>query len=208
MPTIGKFQQKPRHRVVTNPYGFDDLREGSVLVYIPPVAGGRIDDQKVLQLLGGAANGGMADVRNADAQSEEWLLTRTAVHEAGHLIVAQRWGYEGRISLGRDSRIGNGHCQLRPLSSAPAQALTQIALAGNVASIRAVNGGATTHKRLMAAVREHPLSEGDAALLPASVSELEVVTVWNRLDAEWANVIAVARTQLQKELAYYSASTK
>lgn len=54
---------------------------------------------------------GMNALASRSWGSLDWYMTRVAVHEAGHLVIAQHFGLDAVIHLDT-KRPGNGHCSI------------------------------------------------------------------------------------------------
>lgn len=173
------------------------------------ISGLAMDSAKVGRLMKAAADAvqpgsrGMRAVSGAAAGDDEWTLVRIAVHEAAHAVVAERWGYSSKITIGRGDQFGTGLCDVAGLALATEQVKRQIGLAGILADLQAEHGGTLTITQTLEAVRRGPMSEGDLQLMAGWASPRDVDTCQRRVELQWDDVISLARQHVATELRYY-----
>lgn len=175
------------------------------------IPGTTVDGPRAGRLMKAAAGAmwpganGMGAVPGAASTDNEWTLVRIAIHEAAHAVVAARWGFDSRIEIGRGDRFGTGVCYVTGLASdtSTEQVRRQIGLAGMMADLQAEYGAALTLTRTIEAVQQGPLSEGDLRLMEGRASPREIDVCQRRVQAQWDDVIELARRHLATELRYY-----
>lgn len=80
-----------------------------------------MDSGKVGRLMKAAADAtkpgsrGMRAVSGVAAGDNERALVRIVLHEAAHAVIAERWGFDSKIDIGRGARFGTGLCQIPSL---------------------------------------------------------------------------------------------
>lgn len=200
-----EFNLSPLSRVRAGPSSIPLLRQATGPQSPHHTPGVAVDGPRADRLMKAAADGrGMGAVPGAVSTDNEWILVHVVVHEAGHAVVAERWGFNSRIEIGRADRFGTGACYVAGLRAASEQIQRQIGLAGRMADLQAQHGSALTISQTIDAVRwGRPFSDGDRELIGSGASPREIDVCQRRVQLQWDDVIELARMHLELELGYY-----
>ena len=145
---------------------------------------------------------GMNALASACWGTNDWLLARACIHEAGHAAIARAVGAQGvDIEIDRES-IGSGFCKYRKSKSLTRRQLQMIGLAGTVADQLAEFGAVATGKFIHRVVSLGSLSEPDASHVGA-VNEADITLCLSIVRSRWHAIAAECRHIFNLELAHH-----